>query len=158
VSIETFRIVPLPVASGVIGLCRLPGAAGDLPRDLAAIAHWGPSLALTLTPLDEAAALGLPDPARLAPSWRHFPIPDFGTPPPDADWHALRDAALAVLQDGGRVLIHCRGGLGRTGMVALGLMIAAGEEAAPALARLRAARPGAIETDQQMDWALGAPR
>ena len=39
-------------------------------------------------------------------------------------------------------------------MIALRLMIEAGEAAGPALKRLRALRPCAIETEAQMDWAL----
>jgi len=57
------------------------------------------------------------------------------------------------LQGGGRVLIHCRGGCGRSGMAALRLMIESGEEAGAALSRLRALRPCAVETEAQMAWA-----
>ena len=58
----------------------------------------------------------------------------------------------------GRVLIHCKGGCGRSGMVALRLMIEAGEAPDEALARLRSVRPCAVETDAQMRWAMSAER
>ena len=51
------------------------------------------------------------------------------------------------------MLVHCRGGCGRSGMAVLRLMVEAGEAPEEALARLRAVRPCAVETEAQMDWA-----
>lgn len=85
--------------------------------------------------------------------WLHVPVVDFGVPP-TMNWNSLRDRVLADLDRGGRVLVHCFGGCGRSGMMALRLMIAAGEDADAALARLRQIRPCAVETDAQMAWAL----
>jgi len=85
--------------------------------------------------------------------WLHLPVPDFGVPV-GMDWPHVRDSAFAVLNHKGRVLVHCFGGCGRSGMIALRLMIAAGEAPKDALARLRAVRPCAVETSEQMDWAL----
>ena len=63
-----------------------------------------------------------------------------------------------ALRGGGRVLVHCRGGCGRSGMVALRLMIEAGEAPDEALSRLRSVRPCAVETKAQMGWAMAAER
>jgi len=54
--------------------------------------------------------------------------------------------------------VHCRGGCGRSGMIALRLMIEIGEAADDALARLRAVRPCAVETPQQLRWATAGRR
>jgi len=91
--------------------------------------------------------------------WVHLPVADFGVPSGEvrAAWPAVSQAALRALTGGGRVLIHCRGGCGRSGMAALGLMVAAGEAPEAALARLRGVRPCAVETDAQYAWAA-APR
>ena len=59
-----------------------------------------------------------------------------------------------VLNDGGRVIVHCRGGCGRTGMAVLRLMVEAGEDGENALARLRTVRTCAVETIQQKEWAF----
>ena len=45
---------------------------------------------------------------------------------------------------GGKVLIHCRGGLGRAGLVAALLLVEEGVSPPEAIRRVRAARPGAI--------------
>jgi ADP-ribosyl-[dinitrogen reductase] hydrolase len=52
------------------------------------------------------------------------------------------------------LVIHCKGGLGRTGVVAARLLIELGETPNAALARVRAARPGAVETPEQEDYVL----
>jgi ADP-ribosyl-[dinitrogen reductase] hydrolase len=46
-------------------------------------------------------------------------------------------------------ITHCRGGLGRAGLVAALLLIETGLEAEAAIRAVRAARPGAIETAAQ---------
>lgn len=124
---------------------------------MAQLEAFDPELVISLTDANELTALGaatLPDRlARVGIAWYAFPIPDFGTPSPGADWLAISHATHAVLASGGNVLLHCHGGRGRSGMVALRLMIEAGEAPDAALARLRAARPGAVETEAQQDWA-----
>lgn len=45
--------------------------------------------------------------------------------------------------------MHCKGGLGRAGTVAARLLIEFGQAPEDAIACVRAARPGAIETHQQ---------
>jgi ADP-ribosyl-[dinitrogen reductase] hydrolase len=52
------------------------------------------------------------------------------------------------------VLLHCMGGLGRSGMVAARLLVELGEEPRTAIQRVRAARPGAIETAAQEAYVL----
>jgi len=50
---------------------------------------------------------------------------------------------------GGRVLVHCRGGLGRAGTVAACLLVEFGVRPEEAIQRVRIARPNAIETSAQ---------
>lgn len=154
---DSFLIAPLPLRAGTLALCPLPRDASDR----ALVEGFAPDLVLSMTETAEMAALGAVDlPGWLAArgiGWRHFPIADFGTPADGTDWDDLAVRAQAVLARGGRVLSHCRGGLGRSGMVVLRLMIEAGEEPATALARLRTVRPGAVETTAQLHWALHQP-
>lgn len=153
-------IATLHLSNGArLGLCRLPGDEGDLAGDLAAILAWRPALVLSLTEASEMGPSGgLGD--RLAAAgigWRHWPIQDFGVPP-DASWPTLAAVLHAVLDGGGALLVHCRGGRGRSGTVALRLMVERGEDHRAALTRLRAARPGAVETSAQLLWALRGRR
>lgn len=89
--------------------------------------------------------------------WLHAPIRDFDTPDPgfQAGWLTLSRRLQERLDAGDRVLVHCRGGRGRSGMIAAALLIGAGVDAEDAIAAARAVRPGAIETPGQEAWLRG---
>jgi len=135
----------------------MPGRTGGYAGDLAALLAWSPALVVTLAEMGELAARGASHlPADLAAAgvgWLHLPIPDFGTPPRALreNWPALSARLLAT----DRLVVHCMGGCGRSGMILLRLMVDAGEAPESALSRLRAARPCAVETKAQMRWATG---
>lgn len=158
-----FHIADLPLLKGIIGICPMPGRSGAYEADLGALLRWSPDLVLTMTTAAELAARdagSLPrDLALHQIAWLHLPVADFGTPPPEtaALWPAASAGARQVLQAGGRVLAHCMGGCGRSGMALLRLMVDAGEDPDSALSRLRAARPCAVETAAQALWATGRP-
>ncbi|MEM7241871.1 MAG: protein-tyrosine phosphatase family protein, partial [Pseudomonadota bacterium] len=70
-----------------------------------------------------------------------------------ADINPLVETLTMVLRDQGKIFIHCRGGCGRTGMLAMRLLILQGEDPDAALARLRQVRPCAVEKKSQEFWA-----
>ena len=154
-----------PLAQGAIGVTFCPGKCGDsvhgapwqrdLDIDLDAIRAWGADLALSLLVEDEFALLRVP---RLGEGfggrgieWHHLPIQDLGSPDEafHAAWLASGAAATSVLKAGGKVLVHCRGGLGRAGTVACMLLMELGANYPDVLRKVRAARPGAVETLKQ---------
>jgi protein-tyrosine phosphatase len=155
----TFEIAELPLGQAMLGLCPLPGRQGDLAADVATLKAWGAALVVTLVQHSELTALGvaaLPDLLGVQGiAWRHFPIVDFDVPAEAAqgEWAALAAEILGLVGQGQRVVLHCRGGCGRTGMAALRLMVMSGEEPGAALARLRGVRPCAVETEAQQNWA-----
>lgn len=156
-----FEIADLAVVAGRLALCPVPGASGRYAADLAALLDWAPVAVVTLAEAGELAAAGagtlVADLRARGIAWHPFPIADFDVPgaAARAAWADLSAGLRALLEGGGRVLIHCRGGCGRSGMVTLRLMIEAGEDPAAALTRLRTVRPCAIETEPQMRWAKG---
>lgn len=143
----------LALGPGWLSLSPLPGRGGDLAADLAALAGWRPDLLLSLTEAAEMPADFAAHVAAAGLGWRHFPIADYGIPAPGQGVVLLAELS-ALLAGGGRIALHCMGGCGRSGMLALRLMLAAGEAPSAALSRLRTARPCAIETPEQLDWAL----
>ena len=150
---SNYVIYSLPAAGGTLALSPLP-----LGADLQTMLDWQPDLVVSMTSQEEMDRLGAGDLGQAllqaGVKWHHLPAVDYGTPD-SPDIRMIEDAALDVLRAGGKVLTHCRGGCGRAGMMALRLMIAAGEAPDPALTRLREVRSCAVETDAQLAWAKG---
>ncbi len=157
-------------AGGVIGITFCPGKRGpsaagyrwerDLATDLGAIARWAPAAIVTLIEPHEFEMLGvrgLGEQVRARGiEWHHLPIVDVR--PPDQRfeqaWQASGPRLIGLLLDGAKVLVHCRGGLGRAGTVSARLLVEVGVPADEAVSRVRAARPGAIETPEQLRHVL----
>ncbi len=161
---DGFVIAELPLGRGIIGIAPMPGRGGNLSEDLATIVSWGADVVLTMTDRRElefagASAMG----AKLGAAgvlWRHLPVTDIAAPSSEtgALWPEASEVAHSALDQGARVLAHCLGGCGRSGMALLRLMVEAGEDVDAALARLRAARRCAVETDAQRAWAASGSR
>ncbi len=87
---------------------------------------------------------------RLRTVW--FPIPDV-TAPSDMEGTArLADDIVGAMAAGETVVVHCRGGLGRSGTIAACCLVARGRDPADAIGLVRAARPGAVEVRDQEDF------
>ena len=79
---------------------------------------------------------------------KHLPIPDFGTPSLD-DLQEVIEWIKREIEDGKAVLVHCSGGIGRSGMVAAAYLLSNGFGADDAIKHVRACVSGAIETREQ---------
>lgn len=125
---------------GRVAACAYPRSEEELA--LLAGAGVGLLINLHVSPHDPATL------ARHGLTELHLPVPDY-TPP------ALRQLArgVAALEDalaaGQGVAVHCGAGLGRTGTLLACYLVGRGLTADEAIARVRAARPGAIETPDQ---------
>jgi protein-tyrosine phosphatase len=157
---QALSIAALPLdGGGRIGICRLPGLRGDLASDVRVIVEWQPKIVISMAERPEMEQCGsenlAAELAKAGIDWFHLPIRDYGAPDGNSAtaWPDLATRLHKVLDEGGAVLLHCRGGLGRSGMIALRLLVERGEGAEAALARLRLARPGAVETPEQLAWA-----
>jgi protein-tyrosine phosphatase len=157
IKLTAYAIHSLPVAGGSLAIAPMPGRHGAYTADLSQISDWSPTLVISMVETEEFASKGAAsfgdDLLTSGIQWRHVPVPDYGVPA-TLNWFDLCNDVLVRLRSGESVLIHCMGGCGRSGMIALRLMIAAGEPADAALLRLRKTRPCAIETMAQMTWAM----
>ena len=84
-----------------------------------------------------------------------FAIKDMGVPQEaeSESFEAFVQKILRRLERGQNVVVHCRGGLGRTGMVAACVLVALGRHTADeAMATVREARKGTVQTREQEDF------
>ncbi|MBV6644662.1 MAG: dual specificity protein phosphatase family protein [Cyclobacteriaceae bacterium] len=121
-----------------------PGLYGDWDDDVSFLRNGGINYIMSLTeePLiqhqAEAAGFG----------FIHFPIRDMDIPMP-------RDASAAIIklvkeiESGHTFLIHCKGGVGRTGMMGACYMVSKGISANEAIEKVRAIHPPYIQTKNQ---------
>jgi atypical dual specificity phosphatase len=86
--------------------------------------------------------------ARLGAAAVHLPVSN-SDPPSQSQLDVGVAAIAAALSDGQRVVVHCGAGLGRTGTMLAAYLVSQGAEADDAIAQVRAARPGSVETLQQ---------
>lgn len=174
VGVRTSLTHPLRIATctvgasgGAVGITFAPGKyqakamtgvwRRDLSVDLLAIRDWGATRLVSLLEpweFEELAITELPARAQaLGLCWHGLPITDGAVPDSRflVPWSVLGPELSDCLQRGERVVVHCKGGLGRAGTVAALLLLAVGaaRDGSDAIAQVRAVRPGAIETDAQ---------
>jgi ADP-ribosyl-[dinitrogen reductase] hydrolase len=130
----------------------------DLALDLDRIRDWGAVAVVTLMEQHELARYGVAGlgaaVAARGMAWLHLPIVDVDIPraPFEAAWVTAGPRLHGWLREGRRVLLHCKGGLGRTGTIACLLLIEQGMQPEAAIRAVRAARDGTIETPAQVAW------
>lgn len=162
--------LPIGVRGGAVGVTFAPGKyqkiamtgawARDLDMDISAIQRWGAKHLISLLEPWEFKELRierLPEvTAGKGISWHGLPITDGSAPDGRLlqNWPQLSVELIDDLLSGQRVVVHCKGGLGRAGTVAAMLLLQAEKsmKAADAIRMIRSARPGAIETNAQEEF------
>jgi protein-tyrosine phosphatase len=145
--------------AGRLGLTSAPGARNAIfPRDLEAdIAHlrevFGARVLVSFLVDSELELLGITDHESIARAHGirvyRLPVPDGGSPADTDDVVQLVRAVIAWLESGETVVVHCRAGLGRSGLFAACCLVAVGHEPDEAVRTVQAARAGAVETTEQ---------
>ena len=164
------EIDPMSCGAGLLGLTLCPGKQGrsnfgdpwerDLGLDMRAIVDWGPTTLVSLMEAHEFPKLKVPNLGDTAEEagleWHHLPIPDVKIPKERFErlWTYSGHVLRRKLRSGETIVVHCRGGLGRTGMIAARLAIEFGEAPEEALRRVREARRGTVETTAQEAYVL----
>lgn len=154
----------LPFHNGALGLTFCPGKKQayamtgawnrDIDLDLDVVEAWGATTVISLLEPFEYDELQVPElPGKFATRfrWLDLPIRDQHAPNEAwlARWVSLRDEIQQELIGGGRIMIHCKGGFGRTGTVAVMILMEGGINLEDAILLARKTREGAVETSRQ---------
>jgi len=131
---------------------------GDWLKD--EISGWrkaGLDVVVSLLEKDEAAQFELGHEGDIAESegvrFVSFPIPDRGVPTSTREALSLFSVVAAALEEGKNVAVHCRQGIGRSGLIAAGMLVTSGMGVDKALEVVGTARGETIpETAVQLQW------
>lgn len=145
------------IDDGFLAIMARPSLDPDAPASIRNIARLGIQQVVSLLEPSEARILGL-EPERWevkahSMGFVSFPIPDMGLPPSVADFATLTQTLCKQVSGGLNTLVHCRAGIGRSGLVAAGILLHAGMSPAQAFAHVSKMRGIRVpETPEQEDW------
>lgn len=126
------------------------------PEEVAALRQLGIDHVVSLLEKDEQFDVGLADEevlcVRNGMRYTSFPITDREVPQ-KADGLALAEALCHDIHNGEHVVIHCRAGIGRTGIIASAVLIQTGYSPREAIHMVSFARGALIpDTEEQDSW------
>ncbi len=154
-----FDTLAIPAVDGRLLLTPCPGTqAASLAQALSTLQQAGASGVISLMPAAELQQNGADDIGaacgQLGLAWFHLPVADDRAPLADFDtaWQAAASDLLARLRAGQCLAIHCKGGSGRTGLIAARILIALGVPRSTAIAQVQALRPKAIQHPVHQAW------
>jgi len=154
--------IPGPWA-GQLAIVPRPRGGDWLEDELHALKSEGFDVVVSLLTGEESEELGLICEAGVSQSlgldFLNLPIPDLNVPEPRNAAHALLSKLYDKLIAGKHVAIHCRQGIGRSGLVAASLLVLAGIDPMTAFRKTSSARGLPVpETDAQRDWVMDFSR
>jgi protein-tyrosine phosphatase len=145
--------------AGFLAIMARPQLSRGQPDSIATLADNGIECIVSLLEAAESSMLGLDTEAEVVTdngmSFISFPITDYGVPSSQGDFSILIADLFQQLKEGSNVLLHCRGGVGRSGLVAAGVLLQTGLDPIPAFNCVSDKRGIRVpETTQQRDWLI----
>ena len=141
-------------------LATMARPAGDawLADEMAELARVGVTDLVSHLVEDEAFRLGLADEENAAAEaglrFHWFPVAD-GALPEQPEFDAFIDTLVPIVLAGGFLVVHCRGGIGRSSITAAAILIRLGLNPGDAIKAIAAARGFPVpDTMEQYDFVM----
>lgn len=154
-----YDVLDIPQRPGHLIFTPCPGTRdARLSEALATLKDAGANALITLMPDAELAANDASDLSAVCSEfgleWLHLPIADEHVPLADFDaaWARHREDIAALLDSNATLSIHCKGGSGRTGLIAARILIELGVERETAVRNVQALRPKALQHPAHAGW------
>jgi len=141
-----------------IGTMARPRGGDWLLDDLSALKRMGLDVLVCLMEEEELQELDLQEEAKACQNmgieFIHFPISDFGLPADESAAQKLVLQLKALVEEGKKVAVHCRMGIGRSSTIAAATLIALGNHTTKtAFEGIQKARGLRVpDTEQQIEW------
>jgi len=147
------------IGEGFVAIMARPSLEADADASISNIARLGIQQVVSLLEPSEARNLGLDGEREQvkahAMGFTSFPIPDMGLPPSVEDFARLSKKLFNQVNGGVNTLIHCHAGIGRSGLLAAGILLHCDMDPQQAFAyasRMRGIR--VPETPEQEQWLI----
>ena len=143
--------------TGRLFILPRPRGGDWLVRDIAEWKRNEIDLVISALTEDEERELELSDESSVTEQYglefQPYRIPDRGTPTSHTAFERSTESWVECLRNGQTIGVHCRQGIGRSGMIAVGILQRLGETSANAIRIASAARGVAVpETAEQLEW------
>ena len=145
---------------GRLAIATRPRGGDWLEDEMSGWRRAGIDVVVSLLEGDEADQLGLSEESKLAEAdgmrFISFPIPDRSVPVSAPAAIALMASIAGALDEGKNVAVHCRQGIGRSGLIAAGILATSGASPDGAIKAVSSARGLEVpETWEQRVWVQG---
>ena len=155
-----FDILSLPQDGSLI-FTPCPGTKGiDLQTSITQLKRAGATAVITLMPDDEMARFGVEALPGVCEQhglkWFHLPIEDDAEPMAEYQqgWSAQKKLIQKILDQNGTLVIHCRGGSGRTGLMAAIILLERGIDFDHTVSMVKDLRPNSLKLQQHLDYLI----
>jgi protein-tyrosine phosphatase len=145
------------IGEGFLAIMAHPALEQDATITLAEVARQGVNQVVSLLEPGESRALGLDAEAEMVAaagmSFVSFPVMDMGLPASVDKFAGLSLCLYREVETGVSTLIHCRGGIGRSGLLAAAVLLHGGNNVAQSFEQVTRVRGRRVpETREQGDW------
>jgi protein-tyrosine phosphatase len=148
---------------GQLAIVPRPRGGDWLGDEVRTLKDEGFDILVSLLTEEESKELGLTCEADLSPTsglqFLNFPIPDLGVPDSTEAAQQFIGELRRALVAGKKVAVHCRQGIGRSGLIAASLLVASGIDPESAFRQVSVARGlSTPETGAQKTWVVELAR
>jgi len=147
------------IGSGSLSVMAKPVSGEWIEDEFSGIVKWGIDRIVSLLESHEAFEVGLGEEKEITEKYGmeyvHYPIPDRGLPNSVKDYLAFTKRLYHEAAGGLNTVVHCRAGIGRTGIVAAGVLLHCGFEPQQAIEHISKLRGVAVpDTEEQINWVV----